>query len=213
MQSVRAMAVQKPVLQQATTLVASDRIGGQAGGSTLTPQGVQGDLSQGPPPPPPTYDKAVQDKRQLGTPIQSSSPVIVANHASPLPVPRTMSPCVVQGGGGQNQPPPPPYPSTKVQQQGHAGSNLINSAGKQQPPAVISQAKVVSASKPALQRKYSPSETASSSASRSESPISAISDSQQTISSENTTVSCSPSRYAICFDPLYVLILLMYIQI
>ena len=195
MQSVRAMAVQKPVLQQATTLVASDRIGGQAGGSTPTPQGVQGGISQGPPPPPPTYDKAVQDKRQLGTPIQSSSPVIVANHASPLPVPRTMSPCVVQGGGGQNQPPPPPYPSTKVQQQGHGqGSNLVNSARKQQPPAVISQAKVVSASKPALQRKYSPSETASSSASRSESPISAISDSQQTISSENTTVSCSPSR-------------------
>ena len=172
MQSVRSTQVQKPVLQTATTLaVAPDRI------AMATASGV----SQGGSQPPPSYDKAVLEKK-LELRNTPSSPVIVANHASPLPVPRTMSPCV--GGGGQ-VPPPPPYPSTKVT------GNLVNSAGKQQQPAVISTAKVVSASKPALQRKYSPSETASSSASRSESPIS---DSQQTISSDNTTVSCSPSR-------------------
>ena len=175
--TVRAHAVQKPVLQQATAIVASDRIGAQV--TTPTPQGVP--MGAGAPPPP-NYEKAVKDKQMGNT--ASPSPVII-NHPSPLVVPRTMSPIV--GGGGQ--PPPPPYPSTKV---GH--SNLVNSAGKQQQPAVISTAKVVSASKPALQRKYSPSETASSSASRSESPNSAISDSQQTISSENTTVSNSPSR-------------------
>ena len=178
MQSVRSTQVQKPVLQTATTLaVAPDRI------AMATASGV----SQGGSQPPPSYDKAVLEKK-LELRNTPSSPVIVANHSSPLPVPRTMSPCVA--GGGQQVPPPPPYPSTKVT------GNLVNSAGKQQQPAVISTAKVVSASKPALQRKYSPSETASSSASRSESPIS---DSQQTISSDNTTVSCSPSRLVLHF--------------
>ena len=67
-------------------------------------------------------------------------------------------------------------------------SNVIGLGRKQKQPPVFSSANVVLTNKPVLNRKYSPSETTSSSASRSESPIS------ETISSDNTTVSCSPSR-------------------
>ena len=122
-------------------------------------------------PPPPTYEKAITEKRNHQP---SSSPVIVQNQ-SPLPNPRTVSPMV--------GPPPPPYPKHHP--------NLVNPAGKQKQPPVINSATVVSTNKPVLYRKNSPSETTSSSASRSESPIS------ETISSDNTTVSCSPSRLVI----------------
>ena len=47
-------------------------------------------------------------------------------------------------------------------------SNVIGLGGKQKQPPVISSACVVSTNKPVLNRKYSPSETTSSSASRSE---------------------------------------------
>ena len=81
-------------------------------------------------------------------------------------------------------PPPPPYPSTAV---ASSKELAVNPGVNQQ---VISTAKVVN-NKPVLQRKCSPMVSEASSTSRSESPIS---DSQQTISSENT-VSCSPSSF------------------
>ena len=216
MQSVKSTQVQKPVLQTATTLV-PDRIGpagvtnGVMGGKSATssacstPTPVCTSAGTGVSLPPPSYEASIQQKhlsKQQVTP--SSSPVIthgahqrpsvitpvpgVSGAGSPMTVPRTMSPCVVDPSNKDpSLPPPPPYPSSKV---GH----LVNSPKPTGPTAVISTAKVVpSTQKPLLQRKYSPlaSETASSSASRSESPIS---DSQQTISSDNT-VSCSPSSF------------------
>ncbi len=189
-QSVKSTQVQKPVLQTAT---APDiAISKAAGGAVAAPVGA-----------PPSYEMSIQQQLNKQTP--SPSPVIVNQQQqlaanSPLTVPRTMSPIVIPekepqvqqpqavlNGAAGPLPPPPPYPSTKVHQQ-----QLVNLS--KQPQPVISTAKVVPSNKPLLQRKYSPmnaSETASSSASRSESPIS---DSQQTISSENT-VSCSPSSF------------------
>ena len=114
--------------------------------------------------PPPSYEKSIQEN--------CPSPVITNQ------VPRTLSPSVPP-----SVPPPPPYPSTAV-----GSKDLVNPAQSVASP-MISTAKVVPSNKPMLQRKYSPMVSEASSNSRSESPIS---DSQQTISSDNT-VSCSPS--------------------
>ena len=115
--------------------------------------------------PPPSYEKSLQEN--------CPSPVINQ-------VPRTLSPSL----SSAQVPPPPPYPSTAV---ASSKELAVNPGVNQQ---VISTAKVVN-NKPVLQRKYSPMVSEASSTSRSESPIS---DSQQTISSDNT-VSCSPSSF------------------
>ena len=176
MNTVKSKQVQKPVLQTATAVtseVANVVIPSMAKPLTKmqqvpecpTPPALAGA------PPPPSYEISIQQKQQLN---------------SPITVPRTISPAITtqQTGapsGAGRLPSPPPYPSSQVQMK----QELV----KSQP--VINTAKVV---KPVLQRKYLPltSETASSSASRSESPIS---DSQQTTISSENTVSCSPLSF------------------
>ncbi len=216
-QSVRSTQVQKPVLQTATG-IAEGVIKGvalpvKAVVTTTGPAVVAA-------PPPPSYEISIQQKQQQHSqvlvtrpaqPTPSTSPMTVthSHHNSPVTVPRTLSPSgvgVALPDKGQQLPPPPPYPSSAVKTAAasinNGENNLVNGTSvqaKQQP--VISTAKVVSASggsnlnKPVLQRKYSPltPETTSSSASRSESPIS---DSQQTtISSSDNTVSYSPLSF------------------
>lgn len=167
--SSRQAKTQSPVIVQS---VKSTQVQKPVLQTATTPEVKSGSVT--PVGAPPSYEMY-----QLSKVVQAPSPVIVSNS----PVPKE----VIKSSEGSNPPlpqgalpPPPPYPSTKVGQ-------LVNSKQSTQ-GAVISTAKVVSSSKPVLQRKYSPltSETASSSASRSESP--------ETISSENT-VSCSPSSF------------------
>ena len=179
MNTVKSKQVQKPVLQTATAVtseVANVVMPSMA--KPLTKMQQVPECATPPLPgagvslPPPSYEISIQQK-QLN---------------SPITVPRTISPAITQppptsvvAAVGQRLPSPPPYPSSQVQMK----QELV----KSQP--VINTAKVV---KPVLQRKYSPltSETASSSASRSESPIS---DSQQTTVSSENTVSCSPLSF------------------
>ena len=179
MNTVKSKQVQKPVLQTATAVtseVANVVIPSMAKPLTKMQQVPE---CPTPPavalagaPPPPSYEISIQQKQQLN---------------SPITVPRTISPAIstpqagAPSSGAGRLPSPPPYPSSQVQMK----QELV----KSQP--VINTAKVV---KPVLQRKYSPltSETASSSASRSESPIS---DSQQTTISSENTVSCSPLSF------------------